>query len=189
MTMRTPLPKAALLSCLTVLGACQPSPPSPVAASAASAADTEAAAGVEPAEPPATHGAPSPDAATVDAARSAVRPGAMSPGNVVRSYVNAVLRRDGTAIDSFWQLPTRGARPPDDAVLHALRDVRTLRVTAQTPAARDNLSPTRLLEVPVRIRAVTATGEYTYRGWYRLVPDRDGSAWLIQSAQLQPVMD
>jgi len=43
--------------------------------------------------------------------------------------------------------------------------------------------------VPVRVRAVTVRGTLRYTGWYRLAPDAAGTAWLIQSAHVQPVLD
>ena len=49
--------------------------------------------------------------------------------------------------------------------------------------------PPRLLEVPVKIRALTASGTFRYHGWYRVQPSADGRAWQIQSASLQPTLD
>jgi|GEM_PF-1165847 len=186
--MRLFLFTAAWLPCLLALTACQPStPPAPVVDAAerdAPALPGQRGARVAPHAPARATEAPDETRLT-----AAVSPGALSPGNVVRRYVTAVLQDDTAAMDRYWQLPTRGGRPADDAALHALRQVRTLRVTADTPVPRDERQPSALLEVPVRIHAVTAQGDYTFRGWYRLVPDRDRSAWLIQSAQLQPVLD
>ena len=177
-----------LLTVPMLLAACQRAPEPPASAAAEQtqeAAQAPTARGRAAAQDTARDSATDAGADTADAAGAAT---ATSPGQVVRSYVSAVLHRDAAAIDRLWQLPTRGGRPPDDAALHALRQVRSLRVTAGTPVPRDGQQPSRLLEVPVRIQAVTADGRFLYEGWYRLVPGGDGG-WLIQSAQLQPILE
>lgn len=177
-----------LLAVAMLLAACQRPPDSP-APVVPEQSDDAAPAPTARSRATAQH-APDPGAipAPGDAADAAVAAAALSPGQVVRRYVNAVLHRDAAAIDRLWQLPTGGGRPADDAALHALQQVRSLRVTAGTPVPRDGEHPSRLLEVPVRIQAVTANGRFLYRGWYRLVPADDGG-WLIQSAQLQPALE
>ncbi|MDV3467906.1 hypothetical protein RZA67_04055 [Stenotrophomonas sp. C3(2023)] len=123
---------------------------------------------------------------TPGAEPSRTAPGATgSPGRVVRDYVAAVLRRDADAIGRYWQ---HDSNTRDDAALHALTRVQRLRVTTDAPIVRDDPRQGRLLEVPVVIRAATAHGSFTYRGWYRLVPGPGGDGWLIQSAQLQPAL-
>jgi len=113
---------------------------------------------------------------------------AQDPGGVVRDYAVQLLKRDTTAADAAWRVPPPPGRA-DDAALRELRDVLTLRVDTQSPLARDQQQPSHLIEVPVRVRAVTSTGTLRYTGWYRLVPDTTRNAWLIHSASLQPVLD
>ncbi len=119
---------------------------------------------------------------------SALPSSAQDPGGVVRDYAVQLLKRDTTAADAAWRVPPAPGRA-DDAALRELRDVLTLRVDTQSPLARDQQQPSQLIEVPVRVRAVTATGTLRYTGWYRLVPDTDRNVWLIHSASLQPVLD
>lgn len=119
---------------------------------------------------------------------SALPPSAQDPGGVVRHYAVKLLKRDTTAADAAWMVPPPPGRA-DDAALRELRDVLTLRVDTQSPLARDQQQPSHLIEVPVRVRAVTSTGTLRYTGWYRLVPDTARNAWLIHSASLQPVLD
>jgi len=119
---------------------------------------------------------------------SALPSSAQDPGGVVRDYAVLLLKRDTTAADAAWKV----APPPgraDDAALRELRDVLTLRVDTQSPLARDQQQPSQLIEVPVRVRAVTPTGTLRYTGWYRLAPATARNAWLIHSASLQPVLD
>lgn len=119
---------------------------------------------------------------------SAVDAGAEDPGTVVRAYVANLLRRDRAAIDAAWLVAPQGRRA-DDGALRELHEVSNLRVNTGVPVARDQLQPTHLIEVPVQVRAMTAAGTQRYTGWYRLAPAPDGHAWLIQSAQVQPVLD
>lgn len=134
------------------------------------------------------------DAASSDAlgdipipALSAVVAGADSEGRVVRRYLNAVMRGDRAAADAFWS--TGRSLGADDAALRDLPGLRTLRVETDAPIARDEDQPSRLREVPVRIRAATANGVQRYKGWYRLRPKPDGSGWEIHAASLQPMLD
>lgn len=119
---------------------------------------------------------------------SAVSAGAEHPGTVIHGYVGQLLRRDFAAADAAWRTAPRGMRA-DDAVLRALQDVVALRVNTGSPVARDTRQPSHLIEVPVQVRATTGAGTLRYSGWYRLVPDPEGRAWQIQSAQVQPVLD
>ncbi|KAF1055311.1 MAG: hypothetical protein GAK43_00104 [Stenotrophomonas maltophilia] len=73
--------------------------------------------------------------------------------------------------------------------MRLLPDVASLRLQSQAPRAADTQQPTRLLEVPVSLRAATAHGTFRYTGWYRLQPRADRSGWVIQSAKLQPTLD
>jgi len=164
-----------------LLTACSRSAPTPVA-------QREEMEGAEE-QARARHGRPGAVALgkeTPEAEPRVTAPGATgSPGRVVRDYVAAVLRRDADALGRYWQ---HDSNTRDDAALHALTRVQRLRVTTDAPIVRDDPRQGRLLEVPVVIRAATAQGSFTYRGWYRLVPGPDGNAWLIQSAQLQPAL-
>ncbi|MGH8045540.1 MAG: hypothetical protein ACREOX_13090, partial [Stenotrophomonas sp.] len=90
--------------------------------------------------------------------------------------------------DAYWSGGTTGTRP-DDAVLRTIPQLRNLRVDTDPPIARDTAQPSRLREVPVRIRAITADGTFNYHGWYRLQPRPDGSGWELQSASLQPTLN
>ena len=108
---------------------------------------------------------------------------------MLNAYVMALLNRDRKAADAAWTFPPSDARRADDAALRQLTDVRSLRLTSELPIARDGHQPPQLLEVPVRIRAVTPEGTFRFGGWYRVQPSADGSAWQIQSAQLRPSLD
>lgn len=117
----------------------------------------------------------------------AVAPDAVSEPALIRNYINVLLRPERTLSDAFWRGGTAGVRP-DDQVLRAIPNLRTLRVDTATPIARDTAKPSRLREVPVRVRAVTADDILYYDGWYRLEPRADGSGWEITGASLQPVL-
>lgn len=121
------------------------------------------------------------------AALSAVAPGADGETTTVRNYINVLLRPDRAASDAFWRGGSAGSRP-DDHVLRGIPDLRTLRVDTELPIARDTVVPSRLREVPVRVRAVTAENTFYYDGWYRLQPRADGSGWEITGASIQPVL-
>jgi hypothetical protein len=121
-------------------------------------------------------------------ALSAVAPDAASEPITVRNYIYALMSPDRGAADAFWAGGRTSARP-DDTVLRSMPALRSLRVDTESPIARDTAEPSRLREVPVRIRAVTADTTLYYHGWYRLQPRPDGSGWEIQSASLQPTLD
>lgn len=121
------------------------------------------------------------------AALSAVAPGALDEPTTVRNYVYALMGADRAASDAYWTGGRTGSRP-DDQVLRVLPGLQTLRVDTELPIARDTAQPSRLREVPVRVRAVTADGTLHYHGWYRLQPRADGSGWEITSASLQPTL-
>lgn len=127
-------------------------------------------------------------AAAAPPALSAVAPDAVSETATVRNYVIALLGSDRAASDAFWSGGRTGSRP-DDAVLRSIPALQNLRVDTDSPIARDTAQPSRLREVPVRIRAMTADGTFNYQGWYRLQPRPDGSGWEIQSASLQPTLN
>ncbi len=147
------------------------------------------------AEPAADAGTKSPTppsaAAVADVpldALSAVVAGAADPGTVVRDYLSRLPGGDAAALDAVWQVPPPAGRA-DDAALRGLRDIISLRVNTGTAVARDQQHPSRLIEVPVRVRVATVGGTLRFTGWYRLVPDAGDSAWRIQSAQVHPVLD
>ncbi len=125
---------------------------------------------------------------------SAVAAGAEDEGIVVRHYLNALARGDHAAADAFWS-GGRTASHADDAVLRQLLSqpepsrVLSLRMDTEVPIARDQAQPSRLREVPVRIRVMTADGPLRYQGGYRLQPRPDASGWEIHGASLQPVLD
>jgi len=125
---------------------------------------------------------------------SAVAAGAENEGIVVRHYLNALARGDHAAADAFWS-GGRTASHADDAVLRQLLSqpepsrVLSLRMDTEVPIARDQAQPSRLREVPVRIRVMTADGPLRYQGGYRLQPRPDASGWEIHGASLQPVLD
>ena len=107
---------------------------------------------------------------------------------------NGTVRGDLAAADASWR-GGRTASHADDAVLRTLigqpgqSQILSLRMDTQTPIARDQAQPSRLREVPVRIRAMTANGPLNYQGWYRLQPCADGSGWEIHGASVHPVLD
>jgi len=119
---------------------------------------------------------------------SAVASGAADEPTVVRQYFNTLMTGDRAAADAFWSGGRTSARP-DDVALRELPGLLGLRVEADPPIARDDAQPSRLREVPVRIRARTAEGTLRYHGWYRLQPRADGSGWEIHGASLQPTLD
>lgn len=168
-----------LLLMLMLLGACQR------VADAPPAADVAVAGQPTDAAPAGTSAVGDADALPLLAAVAADAP---DPGAVVRTYAGHLLRRDFDKADASWMV----APPPgraDDAALRLLRDVRDLRISTEPPQARDQQRPTHLIEVPVRVRVLTATTTLRYSGWYRLVPDPQRNGWLIQAARLQPVLD
>lgn len=162
--------------------------------------DAAAAADVAAATPPPSRATAAPaaaDAAAGDAAAvatppalpsSAVAAGATDEPATVRNYIGVLLRGDRAAAAAYWQGGTARAQP-DDAPLHHLSDVVSLRVDTDTPIARDTALPSRLREVPVRIRILTGQGTLHYHGWYRLQPRADGSGWELSGASLQPSLD
>ena len=123
--------------------------------------------------------------ATAPPALSAVAPDAPSESITVRNYIYALLGKDRSASDAYWT-GGRTSSHPDDAVLRSIPQLRSLRVDTESAIARDTVQPSRLREVPVRVRAITADGTFRYEGWYRLQPRPDGSGWEILSASLQP---
>lgn len=117
-----------------------------------------------------------------------VAAGAASPQAVVQAYATALPGADRQTLDEFWLHAPRG-KVADDHVLRALDEVVSLRVQTGAPQPRDGNVPSRLVEVPVQVRAVTSgAGMQHYEGWYRLVPAADGSAWKLQSASVHAVL-
>lgn len=161
---------------------CQPDP-APTETPAGTAATDAAAASAAPA-PAQGEGV----AAMAPPVLSAVAPDAPSETITVRNYIYALLGSDRKSSDAFWSGGHTSARP-DDAVLRSIPQLRNLRLDTESPIARDTAQPSRLREVPVRIRAITAEGTFRYTGWYRLQPRADGSGWEILSASLQPALD
>lgn len=161
---------------------CQPDPPpTDTPASAAAADPTASSAEAAPAQGDGL-------ATTAPPVLSAVAADATTETITVRNYIYALLGSDRKSADAFWSGGHTSARP-DDAVLRNIPQLRNLRVDTDTPIARDTAQPSRLREVPVRIRAITAEGTFRYTGWYRLQPRPDGSGWEILSASLQPALD
>ncbi len=162
------------------------------------AADAPGAAATAASGTAGAEAADSTDAAIVaplaPAPLSAVAAGAEDEGIVVRHYLNALARGDHAAADAFWS-GGRTASHADDAVLRQLLSqpepsrVLSLRMDTEVPIARDQAQPSRLREVPVRIRVMTADGPLRYQGGYRLQPRPDASGWEIHGASLQPVLD
>lgn len=161
---------------------CQPDPAP--GETPASAVATDSAAASPQAAPAQGEGL----AAMAPPVLSAVAPDAPSETITVRNYIYALLGSDRKRSDAFWSGGHTSARP-DDAVLRTIPQLRNLRVDTDIPIARDTAQPSRLREVPVRIRAITADGTFHYNGWYRLQPRPDGSGWEILSASLQPALD
>ncbi|WP_225764396.1 hypothetical protein [Stenotrophomonas sp. Marseille-Q4652] len=103
-------------------------------------------------------------------------------------YLQLLVQGDRRGSDAFWS----GGKPPpqpDDAVLRAMTDIRTLRVDNQAAIALDQEDPPRSLEIPVRLRLGTSQGNRILLGWYRMRPRVDGTGWEITSASLQPAID
>ncbi len=118
---------------------------------------------------------------------SAVAADAVDEPTLIRNYVNVLLRPDRSLSDAFWRGGSAGPQP-DDQLLRAIPNLRAMRVDTAPPIARDTVQPSRLREVPVRVRAVTTDATFYYDGWYRLEPRADGSGWEITGASLQPVL-
>ncbi|WP_414493572.1 hypothetical protein [Stenotrophomonas maltophilia] len=170
-----------LIAPLVLLGCSRPAAqpdvapaPAPASAGAQAVADTDAA----PLQ-----------SATIDPLFAAVAADAEPPSVMLNRYVIALLNRNRSASDAAWAIPPADPHRADDAAIRQLQDLRTLRLDSGPPLARDDRQPSRLLEVPVRIRATTAQGTFRFGGWYRVQPSPDGRAWQIQSAQLRPTLD
>lgn len=129
------------------------------------------------------------DAITIDPLYGAVAIGSESPTGMLNRYMLDLLNKNKVRSDAAWAYAPADPRHADDAVLRLLPDVRNLRLDSDVALPRDDGQPPRLLEVPVKIRAVTADGTFRYHGWYRVQPSADGRAWQIQSASLQPTLD
>ncbi len=179
--------RSALLLMMTVtLLGCSRQTPSDDAAAVPSPAEAPAAEAGRPAA--------SPDAATVaspaiDPLYGAVAADGETPSQLLNRYVLDLLNRNKAGIDAAWAIAPPDPRRADDAALRLLPDVRNLRLDSDPAVPRDEQQPSRLLEVPVRIRATTGEGVFRYHGWYRVQPRADGQGWQIQSAQLQPTLD
>jgi hypothetical protein len=172
-----------LIAPVMLLGCSRPAAqPDPVPA----AAHTEAAARPLAATGTSAAALQSP---TIDPLFAAVTADAQPPSMMLNRYLIALLNRDRSASDAAWTFPPADPRHADDAAIRQLQDLRTLRLESEVPLARDGQQPPRLLEVPVRIRAVTTQGTFRFSGWYRVQPSADGRSWKIQSAQLRPTLD
>ncbi|WP_294987255.1 hypothetical protein [uncultured Stenotrophomonas sp.] len=174
-----------LIAPLLLLGCSRPAPqPAPEPAPAPTAAATTAAA-----RPSTATEAAALQPAAIDPLFAALASDAEPPSVMLNRYVRALLEHDRRSSDAAWAIAPVDPRRADDAALRQLQDLRTLRLDSETPIARDDQQPPRLLEVPVRIRAVTANGVFRFGGWYRVQPSSDGRSWQIQSAQLRPTLD
>ena len=171
-----------------VLLACSRPAAQPHAADAPPPTAADAAASARPPASAETV-APALQSSDIDPLFAAVAAEAQLPADMLNAYVMALLNRDHPAINAAWTFPPSDARRADDAALRQLTDVRSLRLTSELPIARDGHQPPQLLEVPVRIRAVTTEGTFRFGGWYRVQPSADGRSWQIQSAQLRPSLD
>lgn len=175
----------SLLIPLLVVGCSNPPPQADsTTPDSASAATTPSA----PMTEAATESA-SVDAIAIDPLYGAVAIGSESPAAMLNRYMLDLLNQNKARSDAAWTYAPADPRHADDAVLRLLPDVRNLRLDSDVAVPRDDGQPPRLLEVPVKIRALTAEGTFRYHGWYRVQPSADGRAWQIQSASLQPTLD
>ncbi|MBH1879017.1 hypothetical protein I5W23_11140 [Stenotrophomonas maltophilia] len=170
-----------LIAPLALLGCSRPAAAPYVApAPAVAGAGTQGIAGSE---------AASLQTPAIDPLFAAVAADAQPPSVMLNRYVIALLNRNRSASDAAWAIPPADPHRADDAAIRQLQGVRTLRLDSEPPVARDGQHPPQLLEVPVRIRAVTTQGTFRFGGWYRVQPSADGRGWQIQSAQLRPTLD
>ncbi|AWH16814.1 hypothetical protein C1922_05530 [Stenotrophomonas sp. ZAC14D2_NAIMI4_7] len=156
----------------------------------ASAATTAAAADATVATTPAADAPPGALAAqTVDPLFGAVAAGSEAPAHMLNRYILDLLNGNRSGSDAAWAFAPADPRHADDALLRQLPDLHSLRLDSEPPLPRDNERPSRLLEVPVRVRASTGQGTFRFHGWYRVQPRADGQGWQIQSAKLEPTLD
>lgn len=168
---------------LLLLGCSRPATTQDPAGKPATATDAGSVIAPAEADPPALQApAVAPLFAAVDA-------DAEAPAALLNRYVMALLNRDRATADAAWTFPPSDDARADDAALRQLEGVRSMRLSTELPIARDGQQPSRLLEVPVQVRAITANGTFRFGGWYRVQPSADGRAWQIQSAQLRPSLD
>ncbi|UEX19222.1 hypothetical protein LMF57_05100 [Stenotrophomonas sp. SI-NJAU-1] len=170
---------------LLVAGCSNPAPPADDTRRDASASTTDPSVPTTEAAPQAA----TVDAIAIDPLYGAVALGSEPPSAMLNRYVLDLLNQDKARSDAAWAYAPADPRHADDAALRLLPDVRNLRLDSDVPLPRDDGQPPRLLEVPVRIRAMTANGTIRYHGWYRVQPSADGHGWQIQSASLQPTLD
>ena len=175
----------SMLIPLLVAGCSNPAPPVDVAERDASGATTAPSVPTTKAAPQAA----TVDAIAIDPLYGAVANGSETPAAMLSRYMLDLLNRNTSRSDAAWAYAPADPRRADDAVLRLLPDVRNLRLDSDVALPRDDGQPPRLLEVPVKIRAVTANGTFRYHGWYRVQPSADGRSWQIQSASLQPTLD
>ncbi len=128
-------------------------------------------------------------APAVDPLFGAVAAGSEAPAHMLNRYMLALLNGNRSNSDAAWTFAPADPRHADDALLRELPDLRTLRLDSEPPLPRDRERPSRLLEVPVRVRASTGQGTFRFHGWYRVQPRADGQGWQIQSAKLEPTLD
>lgn len=174
-----------LLIPLLMVGCSNPMPPAESASSEPTSTATFPSV-------PSTNTAPESaalDAVTVDPLYGAVANGSETPAAMLNRYMLDLLNQNKARSNAAWAHAPADPRHADDAVLRLLPDVRNLRLDSDVAVPRDDGQPPRLLEVPVKIRALTASGTFRYHGWYRVQPSADGRAWQIQSARLQPTLD
>lgn len=105
--------------------------------------------------------------------------------STLHAYLAELASGDHSRSDSYWS----GGKPsplPDDAILRELGPLASLRIQNDTPRPLDNESPTRSLEIPVKLRAQTDSGLRRFEGWYRLRAKVGGDGWEITGASLHP---
>ncbi|MCK6231731.1 hypothetical protein KZX71_12140 [Stenotrophomonas indicatrix] len=175
----------ALLIPLLVAGCSNPAPPADDTGRDASASTTAPSVPTTKAAPQAA----TVDAIAIDPLYGAVANGSETPAAMLNRYMLDLLNRNTSRSDAAWAYAPADPRRADDAVLRLLPDVRNLRLDSDVALPRDDGQPPRLLEVPVKIRALTANGTFRYHGWYRVQPSANGRSWQIQSASLQPTLD
>lgn len=106
--------------------------------------------------------------------------------DVVQRYLALLGGGDVAAAQALWS-PQRSPRAHEEAGLRGMAPIRALR--SQTGAARvlDDPAAPANVEIPVTVRATTATGErLEFAGWYRLRRNAISGRWEITAASINP---